>query len=116
MIGRERKMPKMPITQIDFGGEKYTVKSVDNLSVDGTTLSGHIKHGQHTIELDIQECIGQQTCTLMHECIHYMLMAHGYADRIVPDCKEGLIDTIAIGMITLIKRNPNLIGLIQEQV
>lgn len=108
-------MPKIPIKQIDFGGEKYAVESVDNLKDNTRTLSGSIEHGQFRIELDKTECIERQTGTLMHECVHYYLRTHGYRSKIQDDCVEGLIDTIALGVITLIKHNPKLIELIQEQ-
>ena len=110
-------MPKMPITSIDFGGEKYIVESVDNLiAEDAHTLSGRVHHGQFRIELDKTECLERQTSTLIHECIHYYLRTYGYRDKIKDDCVEGLIDTVALGFITLIKRNPNLVRLLQEQV
>ena len=104
-------MPKIPIKQIDFGGEKFTVEAVDNLK-----LSGEIKYSQYTIELDTTECIERQTLTLIHECVHYYLIAHGYQKHIPKELCEGMIDTIALGVITLIKRNPKLVRLIQEQV
>ena len=109
-------MPKIPIKQIDFGGEKYAVESVDNLKTDGgRVLSGEVTHGQHTIELDKTLCMKRQTAVLMHECYHYYLTTYGYTQHIPPEMLEGLIDTLAISTITLIKRNPNLIELIQEQ-
>jgi len=113
-------MTKIPIKQIDFGGEKYDVVHEEKLrdESDDQRLSGSIRHGQCRITLDSSEHLQRQASTLMHECVHYLITMHDLEtkDTINPDRKEMLISTIALGMVTIIKRNPNFIRLLQEQV
>ena len=95
---------------------RYTVEeTIEVILVDGQACRGSVDYNQATIKLSVDTenmGDGRKPQTLMHEVIHALLYERG---RYEDGDNEELVDTLASGVINLIRQNPELVDLIQER-
>lgn len=102
------------IESIDFGAAIYQVEYIERLIEGSEKLRGQIRHDRCVVELEESLDPQDQFVTIMHECFHYFLSQYGQGDAIAPNRAEGLINTMAAGMTLVLRKNPQLIRMIQE--
>jgi hypothetical protein len=101
---------------IDFGAAVYKVDYVERLlsGEENEKLRGQINHPACLIQLEESLDPQDQFITTLHECFHYYLSQYGHSDAINPARLEGVINTLAVGMTAVLRKNPVLITMLQE--
>ena len=101
---------------IDFGAAVYKVEYVERLlgDDDSEKLRGQISHTDCLVKLEESLDPQDQFITTLHECLHYYISQYGHSDSINPNRLEGVINTLAVGMTALLRKNPALITMLQE--
>ena len=101
---------------LDFGAAVYKVEYVERLlgDDDSEKLRGQISHTDCLVKLEESLDPQDQFITTLHECFHYYLSQYGHSDAINPSRLEGVINTLAVGMTALLRKNPALITMLQE--
>lgn len=109
-------MAKRRLKSIDFGAAVYKVSYVERLLGDDANekLRGQISHTECLVKLEESLDPQDQFITTIHECLHYYISQYGHSDAINPARLEGVINTLAVGMTALLRRNPTIITMLQE--
>ena len=92
------------MTTIRIGTIDYEVFLVDGLEdSEGNKLDGQIRHSESAIYLESKLEVQSQRAVLWHEIIHGILSQHGLGHH-----AEELCDTLAYGIMGVLKDNPKL--------
>ena len=103
-------------TKIYFGAYEYTLKFVPEEEIrkfvhaedDGQSVFGGINCFEQSILICCDNTPQTQKVTLLHELAHAILLRNGNSkdlDDKTPESEE-LVDTFALGVFELIRRNP----------
>ena len=115
---KKNLLPKKPIRlrSLNFGPAIYRINYVDKLLTEDDTrrLAGNINHAHCTLNIDPDADPQSMIETILHEGIHYYLVQFGQEDAINPARAEDVVETIANGIMTILRLNPDFVKAVQE--
>ena len=105
-----------PPKKVNFGSCTFDVEIIDKLldGDRGKKLDGHIKYLEGKIRIEKEACPQHQISTFIHEVLHRIIMVHGHEQHIKPEELEGLIDSMADGILSLLRLNPDVVSWIRN--
>ena len=110
----ETKGP-LKLTSLNFGSAIYKIEYEERLrSTDDQRLSGSISHSQCVITLDPSADAQSIADTIIHESIHFFLAHYGQEGAVNPARLEELVQSVANGVLTVMRLNPQLVKMLQE--
>ena len=77
-------------------------------------MAGNINHAHCTLNIDPDADPQSMVETILHEGIHYYLVQFGQEDAINPARAEDVVETIANGIMTILRLNPDFVKAIRE--
>ena len=115
MVAKRVKMP----TSISLGSYTYSVTAVDadTLRKVGDIPADQIPYGAYSSDdqaIFINGTTTEQTkaATLAHELVHAIMFTNNLEANEDTEKNEELVDGIALGLVELIKRNPDVMAYI----
>ena len=97
-------------TALTFGGQKYTIKFIDNLkSHKKSELLGLCVFAKNEIHLDPNQGLSSLKSTLLHESVHAMANAMDW------DAKEATVVKVEKLIYAMVKENPHLFRWLLEK-
>lgn len=103
------------ITELHIGPMNYKVSEKPRLignNGDGasTWLNGNIKYHDCTITIEAENAPDMKIAALWHEALHGILAQAGHTEQ-----PETLILALGYGLVALVRDNPELVKLTQEE-
>lgn len=107
-------MAKLP-KAIKIDNITYDIKTSPDLKSDGVDVLGCVSYSDGLIQLDENQSKDSMVITLVHEATHAILESRCIDIRIKSDnLLETIVDSVARGVVQLIKDNPELIKFIKS--
>jgi len=97
--------------KVRIGPIVYQIVEVDGLKENGRGLFGEVKYGSCEIRVEGRNCGQQKRQTIWHEVVHIILTQVGLAKDAG---REGLVDSLAYGMLQVVQDNPWLVKAFEE--
>ena len=99
------------LSRVKIGPMVYRIEVVDGLHDRGEHLFGDVNHGECVIRLEGRHSSQQTVQTLLHEIVHTLLLQSG---RPRQEGDEGLVDSLAYGLMAVFQDNPALSNLLKS--
>jgi hypothetical protein len=91
------------IERLRVGAIEYRVRIVARLLYEDEVVNGHISHDDCLIEVDAGLDPQTRAVTVWHEVLHALMVQRG-----MPEHDEGLIDSLAYGIVGVLRDNPEM--------
>ena len=114
-------------TTIQYGAYSYTIKFVPEEEIkkfihsddDGMTCFGGVNCFKQTILICANTTLQTQKATVLHELVHVILLRNGNLQDEYEEQKniqsEELVDGMALGIMELMRRNPELVRWLMKE-
>lgn len=105
--------------QVTIGPYQYRVV-LDQAAIDAacraekTDLCGHTHHLRQTITLSPELGPDGRAETLLHECLHAILLQTNPIADLEAAAEERLVSTLAYSLLDLLRRNPELVQYLMD--